>query len=502
MNAGAKHWLWPSIALVLFAILAWELHTPNLAFLTDPASGRHLKAGEIILQNHAVLHADPFSYHQPPLEWISFEWLFEAAAAWLAKLGGLTLPYSVGFCLWALIPVALWRYLINRNIIWPVAIVYTLLCMLFFRSHLLLRPFLITYLFMIVTVASWQTHERLPRLRDWLLLPLVYLLWANIHGGFAAGLVFLGASWAGKALDSWRNRGTGLNQSHLWWLLLIFVCAVATVMNPHGLGLHSQVWDMVFHIKTYAYWHEFQPPDFATPNALAVAVLVLLASVLAGRALPGAAQWKLETILPLVIFFYFGLKAQRHVLLLLIVAAYPVCRDWQSLFSQKRMESFINLSHAEKMCRSHWWQIPLCALALIWTFYSTTQAARLRIGALNVSGETITCVNRNTGLFRKPLTTTWNAGALIYYLWPKIKVSFDDRTDLYGDARLCPYINMLYLKPGWEAALRAGGYDSAILEPTYPLAQALQHLPDWEMVQNDSLNCVFVRKTALREGKP
>jgi hypothetical protein len=50
--------------------------------------------------------------------------------------------------------------------------------------------------------------------------------------------------------------------------------------------------------------------------------------------------------------------------------------------------------------------------------------------------------------------------------------------------------------------LRAGGYDSAILEPTYPLAQALQHLPDWEMVQNDSLNCVFVRKTALREGKP
>ncbi len=55
------------------------------------------------------------------------------------------------------------------------------------------RPFLVTFVCLAVTIATLETHRRM-----WLLPPL-FLVWANCHGGFFTGWLAL-AAYCGEAL--------------------------------------------------------------------------------------------------------------------------------------------------------------------------------------------------------------------------------------------------------------------------------------------------------------
>jgi len=46
-------------------------------------------------------------------------------------------------------------------------------------------------------------------MRDWLILPLVFAAWANLHAGWLAALVFLVISMAGRLLDRISRRVDG-----------------------------------------------------------------------------------------------------------------------------------------------------------------------------------------------------------------------------------------------------------------------------------------------------
>src|SRR5260370_24113540 len=157
-------------------------------------------------QHGKILHQDPFCFYRPPLPWIDYEWLFEISFAQLAALGNLPLAYCVGFIIFALIPVLFWRLLLGESILWPVAFIYTLAIMVFFRAHFVLRPLLFTYIFMLWIVQWWYRHPQGPGRIGWLLLLPVFILWANLHVGFTAALIFLGLSIVGRGIDQWQKR--------------------------------------------------------------------------------------------------------------------------------------------------------------------------------------------------------------------------------------------------------------------------------------------------------
>jgi hypothetical protein len=493
-----KYFLLPGVAAILYLVAASEIFSGGNRFLTDPATSRHLRAGEIALEQRHILHEDPFSYYQPPLAWIDFEWLFEVSCAKLVQIGGLPLVYSFGVLIFALIPVFFWRLLMGQQILWPVALLYTLAALVFFHSHFLLRPFLFTYLFMLLVVKWWHDHPNGPGLRGWLVLLPVFILWSNVHGGFVAAFVFLGLAILGRAVDQRLKHDFPLQDGVGAWTGFLIAAGLVTLCNPHGWRLHAQIWEMVFRIKSYAAWQEFSPLNFSAPNALAVALLLVAGTSLLSRSGRRSLRWSWSVTLPLLVFLYFGLKVQRHVLLLLIVAAVPVARDWQvwllSCLSSSRAEKLAVFTREEARNRSHWWTIPLIGAIMACLFIHSPASRDLRVAAFNVSPGTIDYINAHRDHFRRPLTTTWNGGPLAYYLGPNFRISFDDRTDLYGDGRLQPYIGLLQLAPGWEQTLVEGGYDSAILESGYPLTQALAHLPGWRQVRQDALSVIFVHQ--------
>ncbi len=497
MSSPAKYWFLPGIAAMLFLVALPELFRSSNDFLKDPATARHLRAGEIMIEQGAILQNDPFGVDQPPRPWVAFEWLFEVAVAVLVRAGGLPLAYAIGFLLFALLPILLWRFLMQQQISLPVALLYSLGASLVFRSHLLLRPVLLTYLLMIVVVAWWYRYREAPDKWSWVVLPLIFAFWANIHGGFAAALLFLGLSILGRLID-YRIQRRPVDHAMMTWLAVLVICANATLLTPHGWRLHQLIWEMVFHIKSFAYWNEFRPLQFIPLTPLALAYLFIIGVLALGRLSAHSIRWSWELLLPLILFLYFGIKVQRHVMLLLVVAAVPVCRNLDAclnlLISPSLRQRLQRWAEIERHNLSHLWIIPAAAAIVIPCFLSGPGAKSLRVGDQNISAAAIEFIRAHRSQFQRPLVTTWNAGALVYHLAPDFRITFDDRTEFYGDARLKPYIALLFTKPGWEKTLREGAYDSIILDHDFILVEALRHAPQWQLVYEDPYAVIFLPK--------
>lgn len=96
--------------------------------------------------------------------------------------------------------------------------------------------FVITLL--IATRAVW------PRWA-WGAIPVLFALWANLHGSFVMGLVLLATLCVGRAVDVWqrtRSISKALADGGFRRLLIATeVAAAATLINPYGLGLHLEV---------------------------------------------------------------------------------------------------------------------------------------------------------------------------------------------------------------------------------------------------------------------
>ncbi len=74
--------------------------------------------------------------------------------------------------------------------------------------------------------------------RLWPLIP-IFAVWANLHGGFIVGLGVLGISAVIVGLQElWATRKI----TRAWSIAAVTLgCALATLLNPFGLGVRSTV---------------------------------------------------------------------------------------------------------------------------------------------------------------------------------------------------------------------------------------------------------------------
>src|ERR1700676_547839 len=83
---------------VFVMILAIGLFAMAARNVTDPDLWWHLRTGQLILQNHALFHTDPYSFTRFGQPWINHEWLSEVLLFGLyrvAGFGGLTVAFAV-----------------------------------------------------------------------------------------------------------------------------------------------------------------------------------------------------------------------------------------------------------------------------------------------------------------------------------------------------------------------------------------------------------------------
>src|ERR1700677_1151660 len=323
-------WWLPTLGFFFFlGIMLWMFDTPGKIF-EDPGVGRHLRTGEYIVESAQVPHTDPLSFSRAGEPWIDFEWGFEATIGELYRAGGLPLVCAFCYAIFGATVLGVYRTLLQSGFSLSVVVIYTGLAFLTIHLHFSVRPVLFTYLFLALVVEVWNRRTH-PALRDWIILPIVFVAWANLHAGWFAALAFLALAMGGRLIDRLRGRVDGNDAPLIPWIALWFLLLLATSINPWGWHLHWHVFQISTSLKSAALWDEYLPPNFGVPTMSAIAVLFVLIVVFLSRVLPRAPRWRWETVAPMLFFLYLGLKSQRHVLLLIEIASVPLARDLEVL---------------------------------------------------------------------------------------------------------------------------------------------------------------------------
>lgn len=195
-------------------------------FSLDPDFGWHLKMGEFIL-SHGIPSHDPFSYTMSSFPFVDHEWGLNVLIYTLYKSIG-WLGLAIIFSIIPLLAISIvFRFRSREFLALPI-----LLCgfsLLFFSG---IRTQEITWLMYSVLIVVLFNEKFYKKLR--IFFPLFFLLWANLHGGFALGIftyfLFL-------VLKVWKEK-----KIEIWDFAIFTLSVVATLANPYGAGLWGEIY--------------------------------------------------------------------------------------------------------------------------------------------------------------------------------------------------------------------------------------------------------------------
>jgi hypothetical protein len=282
---------------------------------SDPDLFWHLRVGQWVVEHGDVPHADEYSHTMAGHEWVDHEWAQEALL-WKAHAGGWWPAVILSFSFIAFFPFAVWLKR-AEGFAYAFAVILASAVALRFIG---VRPQTVSFsLFFILYELLRLRDAAGGRKRVFLSasLPLFFLIWANLHAGFAGGLVLFAAFIAGRALDGGVRRfsfsGRGLQETALF-----LICAAAPLLNPYGAGLYKEVLAVGSSSLTARYVQEWGS-SLIFPDA---AIALLLGSFLF-LLIEFRLQYPRRLLVPSVVFLLMFLKSLRMGPLFL-VAAMPV----------------------------------------------------------------------------------------------------------------------------------------------------------------------------------
>ena len=193
-------WYRPGLADVVFLLVALAvLGSARGNLLDDPGVGWHLRDVDAIWDHGWWLTEDPFTDPRTrgdaTAPWYTNQWLGDVCLYVGWKWGGLEGIAVVCALILGWLGRSLYLCLVEDGLAWPIAVAWTFLGMMGSTISWLSRPNLFTLLFLFFTArACVRLHEGKLSLRHLPGLIIMFAFWANIHGGFIAGLITLVAT--------------------------------------------------------------------------------------------------------------------------------------------------------------------------------------------------------------------------------------------------------------------------------------------------------------------
>jgi len=212
----SRLWVFLALALPVLATLIGEVATVDLTY--------HLRAGREIFATGAIPNVDTWTFTATGLPWVDQQWGAQILLAGVFQLGGWTGLVLLRAVLVAIISGCLYLICRGRGLGVRPSVVLTLIAFGVAAPALGLRAQTFGMAFfaiLLLLVADRRVHPG----RLWA-IPLLVLVWANVHGSFFLAPLVLGLAW----LEDLHDR---VEHPHRV-LLLAIVSALAACITPFG----------------------------------------------------------------------------------------------------------------------------------------------------------------------------------------------------------------------------------------------------------------------------
>lgn len=493
MSSSARYFL-PSIGQIFFlsVFLTLSLQSGTI-LLNDADTGYHIRAGEYMLETFSVPHHDIFSFHSPPPAWTAHEWLSEVIMALLHRAFGLT-----GVVIFFIFLISITYSLLFRsmrawrgNILADILIVF--LVIVSSALHWLARP----HVFSLFLLVGWyhllDAFQKGSR-NYLLLLPPLMLLWVNLHGGYIAGFLLLAIFFAGNVImvrfsASERKDQSIRNARALGYAIL--ACLLVSMINPYGYHILSFPFQLISKRYLMDNVNEFMSPDFH--QAMPFKYLLFLTVAIFAVSLRKADIIEISLFL---IFTNMALVSARYIPIFCVVTAPILSRQAGFVLDQAKGERFPTLKRKAD---------GIAGIDASVNGYISAFIAVLLVAGSAAMGKTEFRFDETKKPVRaveflkseyipgKMFNNDEFGDYLIYAAYPRYRVFFDGRSDMYGEDRAREYRRVVTLGAGWEEVIEKYDIGWVFFDADSILSRSLEEKRRWRLIYADGVANIFVK---------
>lgn len=437
----------------------------------------HVLFGRQILAQGAVGRVDTYSYTVAGQPWVNHEWLSQvilgAAYQWAGSSGLLLLKFAVA-TLTYLFLFAMIRRRTATPAIWGGV---GLLAIAVLARGFAIRPQIFTYCG--AAFSLWLIDRfRHGHPRALWFLPLLFVAWANMHGGFILGLGILGCF---ACADLARGAGPRWQP----WVALVASIAV-TALNPHGPRLLLYVWNELSRTHPISEWQHAAPTDVAQFVFFAMLAALVIT-------LPLRRHWRedgWEALLAIGVGL-LAVRHQRHTPVFALCAAAPLAAQLESAKHWLTSRSSFALSSAAQ-------RIIAFSIGALAVLQVSMTGARLwhdglqvvfdprdyPVAAVRALAAAGTSVNLAVPL-------DWGEYVL-WFLAPHVKVSLDGRfATVFPEQVVADNFDFFAGAPGWRRLLEQYPTEAVLLPAGW--SSPIQNEPAWRRVYVDEVAAIYLR---------
>ncbi len=504
-KTGSTRWLvyfFPSLtdfAFIWPALLLFMALPGSSMLLSDGDTGWHIRTGEWIWRHKAVPTVDLFSFTKPRDPWFAWEWGWDLLFAGIHHCWGLGGVAFVSLVILCTVSALLFRLIRRYSELDLLALPFTMLAMAGSIIHWLARPHLVSWLFILIFAHVISSAEKgNPKALLW--LPVLMLLWVNLHGAFFVGILMLLTSVAGEVL------GVLLSADPFWrtawmrsrsYVSCAFACSAVTFMNPYTWKLHGHIIHYIRDSRLLDNISEFQSISFHLIQSLPFECMLVLG---VGAAFWCASRQQFSAALSILLWAHWSLQCARNIpIFLLISAPFTACMTRELLGKVSAMQRFGHASSAAANISRDFQYIDrlprlylvslvgliVVASGFVWGkpgFEAQFNPKSFPVGALPFI---------KSAKFSRLFTTDQWADYLIYHLYPAQRTYMDGRSDLFGDDFVERYGHIMNARYDWETHLRAYGVDAVVLRPDMPVVSALKESKNWKLLFDNGSVVIF-----------
>jgi hypothetical protein len=453
-------------------------------FEVDPDFWWHLKVGDQILATHHWPTTDPYSFTTGGQPWLAYEWLGDVLFSFTNHIGGIRGLEALFIVLGGAIVLGLYGLTTLRTENSKAAFIATTILMLLASASMTLRPQMLGYFFLILTLILLERFRQ-GKSRELWVLPILFLVWVNTHGSWIIGLGTVLAYWVGGVFN-FRIGGiearpwSPKERRQLSFVFLLCLCVLP--FTPYGTELCAYPFEVASSLPlNVAHISEWQSMPF---NLLGGQIFLglVLGFLIVQMAL--RLTWRLEE---LGLFLFGAMTAFLHVRFLLIFVPFfapllaTIIARWVIPYKPAKDKFILNFALMAMM------------LGGIVHYFPSRSDLQNSV-AQRLPSKAVDYINEN--FIPGPMYNSYGFGG--YLVWargPEHKVFVDGRGELYERGGvLRDYLYISELKPGALSVLRKYRIQSCLIQYDEPLATLLAVSPEWERIYVDNVSAIFVRR--------
>lgn len=331
--------------------------------------------------------------------------------------------------------------------------------------------------------------------RSWkrpMLVAVVMLVWANVHGSFVFGPVTVAMIGAGESLDRLRKQNSETSRSLkrvvLDTTVLLAIALLAGLINPYGLALYREV--VTFSYSPNLYNLIEWKPLWSTPKQgtiFAVALGLGLSVVTFSKQPICWKDW-----LPVLVLAVMTVKTSRYIVWFAPLYVAMLAPHLKSLLEvavsrSERFRKFIEFSHRETSSGRPLVLLMIAVALFADSFFrSSPYSSQTPIDAterlLEVPEQVLILNTMEWGdwmIWRSRASLPVFVNSHVTYIPPEV----------WQD-----YMTLIKLKPGWEAVLKKYPFSAAVLHNGRQrrLIKKFEANPAWTKIYSDEIAVIFL----------